>query len=134
MAKIKLGSRPKSFKRTVKVPMLDGTEGTIEMLYKYRTRSEFGKFIDDITEAAGAKIKPAEIPATDDEAKFSFADLMERTKESNSEYILKVADGWNLDEEYSLENIAILCDELPGAAMAIMETYRLAVAEGRLGN
>ena len=114
--------------------MLDGTEGTIEMLYKDRTRSEFGKFIDDITEAAGAKINPAEVPATDDEAKFSFADLMERTKESNSEYILKVADGWNLDEEYSLENIAILCDELPGAAMAIMETYRLAVAEGRLGN
>jgi len=83
MAKIKLGSRPKSFKRTVKVPMLEGTEGTIEMIYKYRTRSEFGVFIDEITDAAGVK------PSSDDDVKFSLAVLMEKTKESNSEYILQ---------------------------------------------
>lgn len=130
MAKIKLGARPKSFKRVVKVPMLDGTEGTVEVVYKYRTRSEFGRFIDEITEAAGVKSKPA----TDDDGKFSFADLMDRTKESNAEYILKVAEGWNLDEEFTLENVSVLCDELPGAAAAIMENYRLAVTEGRLGN
>lgn len=126
--KIKLGNRPKSFKRIVKVPMLDGSEGTIEMQYKYRTRSEFGAFIDSITEAAGLKQKP------DDDAKFSLEVLMEKTKESNSDYIFKVADGWNLDEEFTLPNVAQLCDELPGAAAAIMETYRVAITEGRLGN
>ena len=128
MAKIKLGSRPKSFKRIVKVPMLDGSEGSIEVVYKYRTRSEFGVLIDAITEASGLKSKP------DDDAKFSLADLMEKTKESNADYIFKVAEGWNLDVEFTLANVAQLCDELPGAASAIMETYRIAVTEGRLGN
>ena len=128
MAKIKLGSRPKSFKRIVKVPMLDGSEGSIEVVYKYRTRSEFGVLIDAIREASGLKSKP------DDDAKFSLADLMEKTKESNADYIFKVAEGWNLDEEFTLANVAQLCDELPGAASAIMETYRIAVTEGRLGN
>ena len=128
MAKIKLGNRPKSFKRTVKVPMLDGSEGSIEVTFKYRTRSEFGAFIDAITEAAGVKQK------ADEDAKFSLADLMEKTKESNADYLFKVIEGWNLDEEFTLPNVAQLCDELPGAASAIMETYRLAVTEGRLGN
>ena len=128
MAKIKLGNRPKSFKRIVKVPMLDGSEGSIEVTFKYRTRSEFGAFIDSITEAAGIKSK------ADDDAKFSLADLMEKTKESNADYLFKVIEGWNLDEEFTLPNVAQLCDELPGAASAIMETYRLAVTEGRLGN
>ena len=128
MAKIKLGSRPKSFKRIVKVPMLDGSEGSIEVVYKYRTRSEFGALIDAITELSGIKSKP------DEDAKFSLADLMETTKESNADYIFKVAEGWNLDEEFTLANVAQLCDELPGAASAIMETYRIAVTEGRLGN
>ena len=108
--------------------MLDGSEGSIEVTFKYRTRSEFGVFIDSITEAAGIKSK------ADEDAKFSLADLMEKTKESNADYLFKVIEGWNLDEEFTLPNVAQLCDELPGAASAIMETYRLAVTEGRLGN
>ena len=128
MAKIKLGTRPKNFKRTVKVQLLDGTEGSIECSYKYRTRTEFGAFIDSIMEAAGVK------PKADEDAKFSLKELMEKTKDSNADYILQVVDGWNLDEEFTRENVLQLCDELPGAASAIMETYRLATTEGRLGN
>ena len=52
MAKIKLGNRPKNFKRIVKFQMLEGGEGAIECVYKYRTRKEFGEFIDGIMEAA----------------------------------------------------------------------------------
>ena len=49
--KIKLGSRPKSFTRIVKFPMLEGGEGSIECTFKYRTRSEFGVFIDALVES-----------------------------------------------------------------------------------
>ena len=39
------------------------------------------------------------------------------------------ADRTNLDEEYQQ-----LADEVPAAAVAIMEAYRMAITEGRTGN
>ena len=128
MAKIKLGTCPKSFPHTVKVQMLDGTEGTIECSFKYRTRTEYGAFIDELADVAGVKL------SADDGAKFSMRDLMEKTKEANADYILKVVDGWNLDVDFNRANVAQLCDELPGVAAKIMETYRTAISDGRLGN
>ena len=125
--KIKLGSRPKSFTRIVKFPMLEGGEGSIECTFKYRTRKEFGEFIDALVESAGANPK-------DDGEKFSMSDLMDRTAGQNAKYIMDVLDGWNLDEDLSQANLQQLADELPGAAAAIMETYRTACVEGRLGN
>lgn len=127
MAKIILGNRPKSFKKTIKFPMLDGSTGVIDITYKYRTRKEFGLFIDALMEAAG------ESKRQDDE-KFSMADLMEKTAGSNADYILQVVDGWNLDEDLNHDNVQQLADELPAAVNAVMETYRIAVTEGRLGN
>lgn len=127
MAKIKLGSRPKEFKRVVKFPLLEGGEGAIECKFKYRTRTEFGAFIDKMVEAAGATQKP-------DEEKFSLATVLERSSGQNVEYLMQVLEGWNLDEELTPVALQQLCDEYPGAATAIMETYRTSVTEGRLGN
>ena len=125
--KIKLGSRPKSFVRVVKFPMIEGGEGSVECTFKYRSRSEFGVFIDALVESAGAKPK-------DDGEKFSMSELMERTAGQNAKYIMDVLDGWNLDEDLNQANVQQLADELPGAAAAIMEAYRTACVEGRLGN
>lgn len=127
MAKIKLGNRPKNFKRIVTFDMLEGGKGSIECTFKYRTRSEFGVFIDKLIEAAGAKEKP-------EGDKFSMAELMEKTAGQNAEYLLDVLESWNLDEDLNKPNAQQLADELPAAAAAIMETYRTAVTEGRLGN
>ena len=128
MAKIKLGARPKNFKRVIKFPLLEGGEGAIEVVYKYRTRKEFGEFIDGLVDAAKVKVTP------DEGETFSMAAFMEKTAGSNSEYILQVIEGWNLDEEFSASNVQQLADEFPAAANAIMETYRVAITEGRLGN
>lgn len=130
MAKIKLGSRPKNFTRTISIDMLEGGKGTIEVKYKYRTRTEFGQFIDELMGAAD--VKPAS--TADEDVKFSLAEALEKTRDTNADYILKIADGWNLDEDFNLANVQQLCDELPGAAMAMIDTYRAAVSEGRLGN
>jgi hypothetical protein len=127
MSKVKLGNRPKAFTKNVKFDMLEGGKATIECTFKYRTRSEFGTFIDELVSDAG--VKPDA-----DETKFSMADLMEKTAGSNAKYLLQVLDAWNLDEDLTLANAQQLADELPAAAAAIMETYRLAVTEGRLGN
>lgn len=122
--KIKLGQRPSGFKRTVTFPMLDGTEGMIEMSYRYRTRREFGQLVDETF--AGAKPDAAET--------FSLESVMARTATANSEYILKIADGWNLDEPFGAASLEQLNDEVPAAVAAIMEDYRIAVTEGRRGN
>lgn len=124
--KIKLGNRPKNFPRVIKFPMLDGSEGCIEVTYKYRTRTEFGAFLDELFKAAG--VAPAEGEV------ILMANVMAKTRDSNADYILKVIDGWNLDEPFTPDAVKQLCDELPAASTAIMEGYRLAINEGRLGN
>lgn len=137
MAKVILGKRPKSFKKIVRFPMLDGTEGTIEMVYIYRTRKEFGTFIDSLVEdgkAEAAQVAQASGEPDDAQAAFSLGAHLTKLAESNADYILKIAEGWNLDAPFNLASVQELADELPGGAQAVMDTYRAAVQEGRLGN
>ena len=127
MAKIILGKTPKSFKRAITVDMLDGTKGSIECEFKYRTRTDFGKFLDTVFKDAG-------VTATETDEKVIIAEVMAKTRDTNAEYLIQVLDGWNLDEELSKANLQQLCDEFPGVANTIMETYRTAVTEGRAKN
>ncbi len=126
MAKLKLGNRPKNFKRVVKFDMLDGTQCEIEAVFKYRTRSEFGVFIDGLFEQAKSKDSSA--------GNLSMAELMEKTRETNADYLLDILDGWDLDEELDRQSLQQLADEVPGAVGAMMESYRTAIIDGRVGN
>lgn len=130
MAKIKLGQRPKSFKHKVSFRMLDGTTGVIEVEYKYRTRSEFAAFIDKVRAAAAARAEAKD----EGEKESTVAEVMAQTAEHNADYILDIVQSWNLDEPLNVENVKQLCDEMPGAAQAIIDAYGPAVNEGRLGN
>jgi hypothetical protein len=136
MAKIKLGNRPKTFKHKLKVALPEGGEGEIEMVYKYRTRTEFGAFLDDLFAEAKVNAKSQ----AEDDVVLSLETALASTRDTNADYILKIAEGWNLSDEegdpveFSRANVAQLCDELPGVAMQIINVYRTAVAEGRLGN
>lgn len=127
--KITLGNRPKSFTKKVEFPMLDGTTGFIEITFRYRTKSEFGAFVDKMREGRGDMKE-----AVADDDKFSLAKVFEKAGGANAEYILECVDAWSLEHDLSLANLQQLADELPGAATAIMETYRIAISEGRLGN
>jgi len=132
MAKIVLGKRPANFKKTVTIPMLDGTKGTIECVFKYRTKREFGEMVDDLFNQG--KTNQEEAPAGEDAPKFSVAEALAKAVDANAKYLLQLLEGWNLDVDLSEEALEQLSDELPGAAAAIMETYRAACTEGRLGN
>lgn len=127
MARIKLGNTPKTFNRTVTVEMLDGTKGSVDCTFRYRTRTEFGAFLDALFKDAGVK-------APDADEKVAIAELMARTRDTNADYLLQVLDGWNLDDELNKDNLQQLCDEFPGVANSIMETYRTQISEGRRGN
>ena len=130
MARIKLGARPKTFKHKVEVALPEGGKGAVEVVYKYRTRTEFGAFIDELFGAAGV-----ELPSVNgDDVIVSLAEALAKTRDTNADYILQIAEGWDLESEFDRASVAQLCDELPGVALAIINTYRLAVTEGRLGN
>jgi len=131
MAKIVLGKRPESFKKTITIPLLEGGEGSVEMVYIYRTRTEFGKFIDDLIEAAGVEPPASQ---SDSDVKFSLSKALTATRDKNADYIMAIAKNWNLDVEFSRASIVQMCDELPAAALAVIDSYRLAITEGRLGN
>jgi hypothetical protein len=138
--KIILGKRPKSFKRTVSFPMPGEAAGTIEVSYKYRTRSEFAAFSDEFQSVAKAEGEKAVARITDaiekkePVAEPTQAEITERQNALNVRYLMGALDGWNLDEEFNEENVAQLVDELPAAANAIAADYRSAINEGRLGN
>lgn len=146
MAKIKLGARPANFKRTVKVAMHDGSVGDIPVLYRYRTLTEFGAFIDEWAKNAQDQIdahnasldaKRAEALARDEvfaEPVLTNEEVRKQQTEANADYLLRILDGWELDVEFSAAAVTQLCDELPAAVAQIINGYRLAITEGRLGN
>lgn len=140
MAKIVLGKRPTSFKKTVNFPMLDGSIASIEVTYRYRTRTEFGDFLDAWAkkrkERAAEEVAAAEQKHADGMGPLLESGALERAfVEAGADYIMEIAEGWNVDDtEFCVANVRQLADEIPAAAKAITDTYRLAITEGRLGN
>lgn len=127
MAIVKLGQRPKTFKvMTVKFQMPDGTEGEIPVTFKYHTRIEYGELVDGIFKDAGKKRPEGE--------GFSMRELMEATRDKNGDYLIKILDSWGLEDALTVENLRQLCAELPAGATAMMDAFRTAAMEGRLGN
>lgn len=126
MAKIVLGKPPKTFKRNVSFVTIDGEEAIIECGFKYRTRSEYGQFFDSIMQDA-----KEEMPA---DGNISLEKILEKTANKNADYLLKILDSWNLDEELNRATLQQLSDEYPMAVTAILDSYRTAILEGRVGN
>lgn len=126
MAKLKLGNAPKNFKKTVSITFADGTKYDIEMLYTYRTRSEYAAFMDSVV-GEPKKGKKA------DEVKTA-ADAFKLAGDIDADIIMKIAEGWDLDDEFNKENVLKLIDEYPSAAAIISDDYREAILDGRRKN
>lgn len=124
MATITLGKAPKNFKKLVTFKMLDGTDGSIECLFKYRTVSAYGAMKDEL----------AKDGTTDPTSDAFWSQYMEKRRDKGSELLALILEGWNLDVDFSQANLQQLSDEMPGAVQAIAETYELAIVQGRLGN
>jgi hypothetical protein len=124
MSKITLGKPPKTFAPVVvSFTMPDKSEGSIECVFRYRTRKQFGEFLAG---TFGDKSQEGK--------ELDFAALIAQAVDKNGTYMIDVLDSWNLDEKLTAETAAQLADEVPAAAAAIMAAYSAAVTEGRLGN
>jgi hypothetical protein len=123
MAKLALGKAPESFKKVVEITNLYGTKDTIEIEFKYRTRKQYGELIDSIQSSEKSSKK------TD-----TYVDIITDTDAKTVEFLLSIAKGWDLEEPFNAENVAILVDQFPNATNEINDAYRIAILEGRLKN
>lgn len=107
MARLKLNPEP-TFKSKVGVPVPGGRTAEVEFTFRYRSKSELKKWNDEIAEA----------PKDADEA------ALFRT------FVV----AWDLEDEFSDENIRRLCDAYPGAASAAVDVYLRESWGARRGN
>jgi N-acyl-D-aspartate/D-glutamate deacylase len=145
MAKLILGKPPKHISKELDFPMLDGTVGSIEVNFIYRTRSEYAEFVDKrsaaIKEAAEAELAAMKAKASEQKEEgvsldlgMPEAEIQGKKSASQADFIMGAVQGWNLDIPFDREAVLQLVDEVPQAAQTIIAAYREAMTEGRLGN
>lgn len=125
--KIKLGSRPKTFKEIdIAVNLPTGEEGLIPVTFKYMTKTEFGAWQDSLN--SGNKVTTAD-------EDFSWEKFYEQSGEKTADAVLGVIDSWGLDEPLSKKSIQAIEAECGAAALpAILRAFGEACREGKLGN
>lgn len=146
MPTIKLGARPKLFKRPVKFTDLDGTELLVPVHFKYRTVTEFGTYVDEYAKKVEDKMlaERAEREAQRREAldkgkayvepEVTNEQMRAHQAQANADYLMGILEGWDLEVPFGVDAVLQLCNETPGAASKIISDYRLAITEGHLGN
>lgn len=140
-AKIKLGNCPKTFKPIpIEAELPDGEMGKMTVTYKYFTKTDSGKLVDEMVAAAKANETHSDDDASQENgyqsapAVFSMEDIMSKTRDHNAGYMLRVIDSWDLDEPVTLEKLKQLDNECPAVSVAIMSAFRTAAQTGKLGN
>lgn len=129
MAKLVLGKTPENFKAfPVKFTLPDGVEDQIQVTFKYKTRSQFACFLNELFNKSGAnEAAPAE-DGVDFEAMFA------KGGAQTVAHLSQIIVAWDLDEPVNSKTLADLHDQVPNAAAAMTKAYSAACTEGRLGN
>lgn len=123
---ITLGKKPDGIPDALEVVMPDGTKGLLPVTFKYRTRTEFGQFLDTVFSTPAPEFDGAAMKASEAQQR--------GTVQLNGQYIFGCLKDWGLDTPFTLQACIQLADELPGAVQAVMNRYRQLTVEGRLGN
>lgn len=127
MARLVLGKTPKFFKPfTVKFELPEGGEDKLLVTCKYRTRSEFAEFLQELYAESGEKQPEGE--------KVDFVELFKKGGEKTVAHMTKFLESWDLAESITPTNLAALHNQVPAAASAITAAYSRACTEGALGN
>lgn len=126
MAKIVLGNRPETFKRKVKIQLIEGGEAEIIVDFIYRDKKAYGTLLDEHNALRKEKAE------ADNE--FSFTGSAEDSIDLDTAFVLKIVKGWDLADALNEDNVRRLLTEFAGAGEALVDSYRLACLEAKRGN
>ena len=122
---VTLGKTPECFPATtVEVTLPDGTKCVIPLVYKYRTKKQYGVWLDEI----GAQ------KSGDEGQEFTWAKHFEGESSVKAEKALDALHSWGLSEPLNKESLVQLDDECPAAMVAILRAYGETCRGERLGN
>lgn len=128
-AKIVLGATPKTFQSfDVTVTLPDGSQGVIPVVFSYRTKRQFGKWMDEAVAQAKQDQKQAS------PADFSWEEFTKQNTDVAVGQLLSAVDSWGIDIPLTREALVQLDNEIPASVTALLTAYGAACREGRLGN
>ena len=122
-----LGKPPTSFPAEVTFTTLSGEQAALQCEFVYRTKTEFGELLNELGQAAKDTINA---PESDDENQ----NIFDGAIRLQAQQLSKVLLSWDLPEPCDTDHLYALCNEYPSAFAAIVQTYRNAIVDGRLGN
>lgn len=99
-----------TFKADVTIPRAGGDSFDIEFVFKHRTKAELKEFSETDTSGAG-----------DSEAK-------------DSDVLLDIASGWDLDEPFDADSLEKLAQRFMGSTQAVLSVYFSELAGARKKN
>lgn len=132
--KVKLGNAPKTFIKAVAIVLLSGEVANIDVTFKYRTRAQFAALVDEHAASAASDSTPIDGVGEPLAKVKTVAEWFQEADEASAEFVLKIAEGWDLDDPFNEKSLLQLEDENPGALGAIATMYRQSVAEARAKN
>jgi hypothetical protein len=128
MARLVLGKTPENFKPfNVKFTLPDGEDDQIKVTFKYKTRTQFAEFLNELYAESGQEKQ-------DTEEKFDFEKLYAKGGEKAVAHLSKIIVDWDFAEKPTPETLRQLHDQAPAAAAAMTTAFSVACTEGRLGN
>ena len=135
--KLKLGGNPKTFKKSIDIVLLEGGVAALLVTFTYRTRSQVAALVDEGIAKAEADAKAAKDQETEpagEPRRVTIADNFATADKARVQHVLKIAEGWDLDDDFTEANLLQFEDENPGALAAISAAYAQSVAEARVKN
>lgn len=159
--KIGIGPAPETVTHEITIVLPGGDEADLSIDYIYRTKDEFAEFIESNSKAVdkeyeaniSAAIKHAGIAKAafdampvDDQQKVLFDYRVEQNKKKgakkltqdqtkkDAEHVLQIAKGWDLGDEFTLDNLIKFENRYSGVLMAIVQGYPQALFGARLKN
>ncbi|WP_223538792.1 phage tail assembly chaperone [Pseudomonas sp. BF-R-12] len=125
MAKFTLIQNP-TFKTDVMLPTVGGNPENVEFEFKYRDRTELADLYaewDERHKELGAKSQEVGLK--------QFTALL---IDLQVQQLKAIVQGWDVEEEFTEENLRILVRSISAAPSAVLGAYSDAFAKARLGN
>lgn len=136
--KFVFGKTPETFKRTIEIIDIDRNVSEIEFTFKYRTKEQFAELLDEGVKDAkaehAANTSDEEKPGLDGIPDQFYVDLYAKNDKKSAQYVMKIAKGWDVADEFNVDNLMKLENSHAGSLQTIAQVYAKAISEVRTKN